>query len=419
MTLKKVRLSIFIIFMFALLIPVTGQAKEVDTLKELIKMYDSTSCKQCHAELYQDWEKSLHSKAMIGPYGKTLGTIIGYVKARETELKKSKEVTTSIKDYLKPCLICHIPQMMELSEKGAQELAKAIVDQDMDVLTELNVNCLVCHNRNAIVRKFKEGNPEKDTVYGPNKTGAHGHAKYTKLKQQSMMKDPAFCGQCHQGPNVTNSDEPMWCVSNYDSYLQNYIPNGGDKTCQECHMQKDADNKTGHRFPPNYDDPKYEMKRLKEHIKLDMSAFAYIFRIKEPEESVIPTLIVRTKVSHDIGHRFPDGCPSPTHFGLDIVVKGPDGKVLFKEKKYYMPQKKFGYEKNDMTFASFRKLSLMRDTALQPFKDNKEEFEFKLPPGVEDVTVEANLYFFVEPLDKSSKMDLYSITKKASISGKK
>ena len=93
------------------------------------------------------------------------------------------------------------------------------------------------------------------------------------------------------------------------------------------------------------------------------------------------------------------------------------GKVLFSEKKYYISQLKLGYAKNEMVFASLRKLSLMRDTSLQPFRDNKEEFEFRLPKGVADVTVDASLYYWVEPIVPESKYDLYKITKKASIEG--
>ena len=33
-------------------------------------------------------------------------------------------------------------------------------------LKSLNINCLVCHNRNAVIHKWTDGFPQKDTVYG-------------------------------------------------------------------------------------------------------------------------------------------------------------------------------------------------------------------------------------------------------------
>jgi hypothetical protein len=403
------------------------EAKEAKDVKELIKMYDSKECETCHADYVADWKHSLHSKPLIGPFGKTLGTLQGYLKEREDtvkekdkperpgELRKSKEVTKSIKEFMMPCFICHIPQLQDASEQAAQQIADAVLKEDDEILEELTINCLICHNRQALPRKYRDGNPEKDAIYGVNKTGKHQAPSYPKMIKSEMMKDPAFCGGCHQGPNVLHSAEPMWCVSNYDSYLQSYIPQGGDKTCQNCHMEKTDYNKTGHRFPPNYDDKELSYKRLRDSIKFDVSAMAYIFQIKTPKLQSIPKAIVRTKVSHNVAHRFPDGCPSPTHFLLEVSIKDKDGKELQKYTKYYMPQKKLGYDENKMVFASLRKLSLMRDTSLQPFKDNVEEFEYDLPEGVKDIKVEAKLTFIVEPGVDSSIFELYKVEKEAHI----
>jgi len=411
----------FSLLVLSLLFVAAGQSmaqtekKEAQSVQELIKMYDSSECKQCHQDYVTDWEKSLHAQPLLGPFDKTLGTLKDYLAQRDNELAKSKEVTSSIKEYMMPCFICHIPQLEDASEKAAQEVADAVTKGDMDILYQLNINCLICHNRNAIVRKFRDGNPLPDAVYGTKDLGTHGSKAYPKAVKQEMMKDPSFCGGCHQGPNVLHSAEPMWCVSNYDSYLQAYIPRGGDKTCQQCHMEKNDYNKTGHRFPPNYDDTDLSYKRLRDAIKFDVSAMAYIFQIKTPEIKSIPTAVVRTRINHSVGHRFPDGCPSPTHFLLKVVLKDNSGKEIGIQEKYLMPQLKLGYEENKMVFASLRKLSLMRDTSLQPLEDRVDEFEFKLPEGVRDVKVEASLTFVVEPGVESSVFKLYNVEKEAHI----
>lgn len=412
---KAVKMFLILALSLVVALPIVANAKEAKNVKELIEMYDSSACEQCHKDYVKDWEHSLHAQPLLGPFAKTLGTLKGYMKIRDTELAKSKEVTSSIKEYMEPCFICHIPQIQDASEEAAQEIADAVVNEKMEILTELTINCLICHNRNAIVRKFRDGNPAPDAVYGANKEGKHAFAKYPHIKKSEIMSDPAFCGGCHQGPNVLHSAEPMWCVSNYDSYLHAYVPRGGDKTCQDCHMEKTDYNKTGHRFPPNYDDTELSYKRLRDAIKFDVSALAYVFNIKTPEKKTIPMGVVRTKIEHKVAHRFPDGCPSPTHFLLEVKVTDKGGKEVFSAHKYYMPQKKLGYKENVMVFASLRKLSLMRDTALQPFEDKVEEFEFELPEGVKDIKVKATLTFVVEPGVEASVFKLYEVEKDASI----
>jgi hypothetical protein len=412
---KAVKMFLVLTLSLVLVLPIVADAKEAKNVKELIEMYDSSACEQCHKDYVSDWEYSLHAQPLLGPFAKTLGTLKDYMSQRDNELAKSKEVTPSIKEYMEPCFICHIPQIMDASEEAAQQIADAVMKEDMAILTELTINCLICHNRNAIVRKFRDGNPAPDAVYGANKEGKHPYQKYPNIKKSEMMADPSFCGGCHQGPNVLHSAEPMWCVSNYDSYLHAYVPRGGDKTCQDCHMEKTDYNKTGHRFPPNYDDTELSYKRLRNAIKFDMSALAYIFQIKTPAKKSIPMAVVRTKIEHTIGHRFPDGCPSPTHFLLDVKVTDKSGKEIASAHKYYLPQKKLGYKENKMVFASLRKLSLMRDTALQPFEDKVEEFEFHLPEGVKDVKVKATLTFVVEPGVDASVFKLYEVEKEAHI----
>ena len=52
-------------------------AEEIKTLKELVQRYDATSCKECHPEIYGQWEQSLHAKPLLGPIGRTLATFQG------------------------------------------------------------------------------------------------------------------------------------------------------------------------------------------------------------------------------------------------------------------------------------------------------------------------------------------------------
>ncbi len=397
-----------VVFLMLMLVPAISSGKEFQTIEELIKAYDSSSCKECHKKIYEEWEHSLHAKPLLGPIGRTLATFQGYVKARDAELKKSREVAPGTREFLKPCIECHMPQLMEASEGVANEVAKAIIDGDEKILTKLQITCVVCHNRNAILRKFRDGKPQPDTIYGIRHSGTHGDKKYTKVEKSEMIGDSAFCGQCHQGPNIQHYDEPMWCTSTFDSHQQFYVPMGGIESCHDCHMR----NEGGHRFLPNYHDQAQTSKRLKEWIDLNVSAIAYNFR--PTAKDLIPMVVINTEVISRIGHRFPDGCPSPNRVTLDIKVLSKDGKELYKETKIYMPQHKLGYNDNTMVYAANRKLTLLRDTALYPFVPRKETIEVKLPEGVQDIVVEAVLTFRQIPGIPEAEFPIHKVAREVS-----
>lgn len=389
--------------------PSVSSAKEVQTLKELVQQYDSSRCKECHPEIYSQWEQSLHAKPMLGPIGRTLATFQGYVNSRDTELKKSREVAPTTKEFLKPCIECHLPQMMDASDQVADEIAKAIVDGNEEVLNQLQITCIVCHNRNAIIRKFRDGNPQPGVIYGPKHVGPHGDKTFTTAAKSELMRDTIFCAQCHQGPNVQHYAEPMWCTSTFDSHQQFYVPMGGTESCQECHMKKEG----GHRFPPNYQNPAQTSKRLKDWIDLNLTTIGY--KMKPNAKDLIPTVVINTEVVSRIGHRFPDGCPSPNRVTLDVKVSSKDGKELYKETKIYMPQHRLGYDDNTMVYAANRKLTLIRDTSLQPFVPKKETIEVKLPENVEEAVVEAELTFRQLPGVPEAEFPIHKVTRTVSL----
>jgi len=75
--------------------------------------------------------------------------------------------------HLMICAKCHLPQLEEAEDSVAKEIVKNIYafaeDGDEDAakaLQSLNIGCTVCHGRNAIVHKWKDGTPQKDAVYG-------------------------------------------------------------------------------------------------------------------------------------------------------------------------------------------------------------------------------------------------------------
>ncbi|MGC2064358.1 MAG: multiheme c-type cytochrome ExtKL, partial [Thermodesulfovibrionales bacterium] len=402
------QLALLVVLM---IVPSMSYGEKARSIDELVKRYDSSSCKQCHTEIHTQWERSHHHKTLIGTKGRTASTWAAYLTLALPEDKVLKQSgVRDMKDvkfrHMKPCTICHLPQLEDATDEVANEVATAIVNNDLNVLEKLSINCIICHNMRAIVRHFRDGNPEKGVIYGPRGIGAHGDKGFPVAKKSNIMTDPAFCGQCHSGPNLIGFDEPMYCVSNFDSYLHAYVPLGKTETCQDCHMRGEN---LGHSFPPVYDDEKLTIERLKKWIDLEVSTLGYEFR--PTVQMLVPEVVIKTKVTSRIGHRYPDGCPSPNRVTLDVLVRDAGGKELFRDQKIYMPQSGNGYSQV-MVYGAFAKLGLLRDTSLQPFMPAQETFEIRLPEEVRNVLVEVRLVFRHLPGDE---VVIHKVTKTVSL----
>jgi hypothetical protein len=292
--------------------PLVASAK-AKTIDELAALFDSARCKQCHAEIYAQWEKSHHARPLMGVADGLMLTPL--VKASAFQVKEPKQAT--LKTF--PCFKCHLPQAVAHAEDSvAVELAQALFtasDKDKPdadkaaakaKVAKLQITCIVCHNEKAVLHKLVLGPPEKDVIYG-SKDGAHGDPPdkvFTKMKKSAVLGQAVFCGQCHgTGPNY-EFDYPIQCATLYGSYQHNYLSKGGFQSCQECHMKK-AGGKADHHFMPNWNDKESTSKMLAEYISLDVQTLGYQWLRKAG--SLTPMIVVNTKIGNRAGHRVPDG----------------------------------------------------------------------------------------------------------------
>jgi len=98
-----------------------------------------------------------------------------------------------------------MPQLADATDAVAKEFVGAIYElmdsysrDDMktfeekkDLLLKLNINCVVCHNRNAIVHKWTDGYPQAGVVYGAT-DGAHDDPDYGILKASRPLQTARF-----------------------------------------------------------------------------------------------------------------------------------------------------------------------------------------------------------------------------------
>lgn len=304
MSLQRVILVLFIVSLPMTSFAVHPGAEKAKTIDELAKMYDVSSCKGCHAKIYEEWEKSYHASSLVGS-PRTMATIASAIKdgmMKEWTKSGVKEVKDITVEHMLSCLKCHLPQIKDATDAVAQQIAKAAIDgaagdeAARETLKKVGINCLICHNKKALIHKWTDGEPEKGVIYG-NKEGSHADKVFTALKKSPIMKESILCGQCHGlGPNF-DLKEPTQCATLYGSYLHNYVPNGGHETCQDCHMHK---GQKGH-FMPAYRDPD----QAKGAVTVEVDARGYQFLPKAGE--YIPKAVLTVKMTSNAGHRIPDG----------------------------------------------------------------------------------------------------------------
>ena len=285
----------------------SGKAK---TMAELAKMYDSSSCIECHKDKHDEAEKSVHSRSLFGT-GRTAMTLMSAIENVLMEqpysgVKSPKDVKV---EHLMGCAKCHLPKLADAEDSVAQELVstlyawkgarakkdKAAVKREEDKIKSLSISCLICHNRNAITHKWQDGYPKAGVVYG-SKEGDHPSEQFPKMAISPIISEAIQCGQCHGlGPHL-DLDQPTQCCTSYGSYLWAYKSEMGQDSCQDCHMKK---SKLGHNIQ-GYRDPAM----IKAAVDFKVEAFGYHWR---DNTEIMPKAVVKVEMVNRSGHSIPDG----------------------------------------------------------------------------------------------------------------
>jgi hypothetical protein len=284
-----------------------GKAK---TIAELVEMYDSSSCIDCHEDAHNEWMESPHARPVFGT-GRTASTFrTAFINGLQSwKYSGVKEIDDLEVEHLMGCAKCHLPQLADATDDVAKEFMTSIYGwynavlggdsktqaREEEKLVSLNINCLVCHNRMAITHKWTDGYPQAGVVYG-SLEGAHDDEAYPEMKISPIMDESILCGQCHGlGPNL-ELDNPTQCATAYGSYLWAYTAEGGRKTCQECHMEESG---LGHNMQ-SYRNPVM----IEKALDFEVEANGVYWR---DGNLFSPRAVVNVAMTNKTGHAIPDG----------------------------------------------------------------------------------------------------------------
>jgi hypothetical protein len=96
---------------------------------------------------------------------------------------------------------------------------------------------------------------------------------------------------------------------------------------------------------------------------------------------------------------------------LEVTATAPNGQKLFEGSKFYMPQAGDG-RSPIMALGPDKKLGLLRDTSLQPFRPKEETFEIPVPKGINEITVAVRLTYQPRP---GNVYSLHTLSRKVRI----
>ncbi|MBI5057646.1 MAG: hypothetical protein HZB61_13610 [Nitrospirae bacterium] len=295
------RLLVTLVFLIAVVaVPLSVFAEPAKTIDELAAMYNVDACADCHEDIHKDWKDSWHSKSLTD--SRVIRTWRTFIL---NGLDKDGMPRAALKDT---CLGCHAPQIKDAAPEVSVKIAELILiaadDPDaskkeaaVNELSKLNVNCIICHNLKAT----PGGNPQAKTIYGPKgnvDAGPHKEQLGFETAKSDYLRQAKFCSECHHGCSPGMTAER--CPTLWFAYNEHYLTHGGNKTCQNCHMDA-KDYGMSHKFPGIME---VDFAKTGIDLTLNASATEYLYHL---DNKIVPAVIVNVQVKNTAGHGIPHG----------------------------------------------------------------------------------------------------------------
>ena len=175
-------------------------ASTVTNIDELISMYDSSQCRNCHDDIEPSWKHSSHSKSVINP---------DVIKALKSTIVKSAK--TESRSTIKKCFLCHAPQVSSASDSLLDHITDLIIiagnntdtgkkNNAQEKLSQLSLNCRICH----MMKGVPDDRAESNTIWGPG-WDEHEHSHLEEYGFDTIKSDyltsAQFCKSCHTSYN--------------------------------------------------------------------------------------------------------------------------------------------------------------------------------------------------------------------------
>jgi YVTN family beta-propeller protein len=241
--------------------------------------WDAQFCGNCHTVEFEAWSASVHSRAASDK-------MVVFCLDQEPQFQRQ-------------CSGCHDPIVGRLDQNVAADAGSQ--------QPRHGVTCLGCHD---VEREMRAGgNGDFVTVAHADWAGDH---KARALASLDTLREPEFCGGCHQQFVPGNG---FAAISTYSEYHASSYAASGTR-CVDCHMQKDAAGVANHRFPGgNIYLGQVDAKLLEEQQRNLAAAVQLAATRTEGGVQVIVT-------NRGAGHSFPTGVTDLRELWVEVQQAG-------------------------------------------------------------------------------------------------
>lgn len=301
-------------------------------------------CGQCHDEIHEMWDGSMHSLALDDPLFRAA-----------SKLFVSKSVHPGEREDAEHCVACHNP----IAYRSGAIKGSSGDYSNVDKVTSRSISCDMCHTIDEIVMtrntsfNTDPGNGESDpgVKRGPR---SDSEPMFHEAAYSAIHTSSEVCGTCH---NVTH----LWYMTKlegtYDEWYHSPYnsPDPAKRiSCQECHMRQSPGNpSTGMTERPDYPGRSASMGEERPHIYRHSVTGANTFtpallghpdRIVLAEERLknaavievvdtgskgtISSVAIRVK-NEGAGHMLPTGVTEFRQMWLEVEVRDRLGKVVY------------------------------------------------------------------------------------------
>jgi len=355
---------------------------------------DPTVCKGCHAEIYNQWDGSMHSIAYTDPV---------YL----AEEKIASADTDGLTDTY--CARCHTPIGVLAGE------VPPIGHENLSEISKKGIQCDFCHSVNkstGIGNGAFMVSPDgiKRGPYDDSKSPYHG-SMFSDLHTKSE-----FCGMCHE---VYHPVTGIPIEETYTEWKEG--PYSKTTQCQDCHMTPgvthfeanpgkasgigpDRDHVYTHYFVggnaavTGVVGSEVHQRMAEERLK---SAATLELEVEEKDTEAEITVKV-TNVG--AGHRLPTGLTEARELWIEIMATDATGKEIYHtggldsdgevDSDAVMYRAVLGDAEGKPTVKVWEAESTLSDNRILPKEARVEKFNFAIPDQVKGpITVEAKLNY--------------------------
>jgi nitrate/TMAO reductase-like tetraheme cytochrome c subunit len=389
------------------LLPVGLRAAEMP--QDALHHVKPEACKQCHEEIYQQWQSSMHanSSAMKDPIH---GAFYRNVAGDPTQ----EGVTLKANGKFPVCLKCHAPSAA-MDKTTKLDAAEAYAN---------GITCVNCHSFAAFKgNETPEGKPrygidayhiDTEALHGPSgntyttarveegatwPTPIH-HPQPLKGSNSAVFESNLACMGCHEKRG--NAHGTPLCVTGKEYAGANSFVN-----CQSCHMGivtvpklKDGQRVEGE-FVTIADHTMgggHSARMVERGLAMDM-------RTEATDQVIKATVTVRNRLPH----AFPTGAPFRNFF-VKVAAYDKDGKELWKNYQVHPikddPQAAFWYTLGDAEgkpSAPPVATQVLADTRLKPNEARTLAYEIPRTPATAIVRAEALYDLLLPPIKANVK----------------